>query len=200
MNIGFDFDNTLISYDDLFYRIALERELIPITLKKDKLSVKKFLEENDRSKEFTNIQGLVYGNEIIKAKPSKNILYFLDKLFGIPGIQIYIISHKTKFPYIGEKINLREAANKWIDLYLNKEERSYFSSKNVFYESTIEDKIERIQSLKCNYFFDDLPKIIELLPQEINGILYDPNDKYKQVDLPKFNNWSNLNINKFIMS
>ena len=199
MNIGFDFDNTLISYEDLFYRIAIERELIPITLKKDKLSVKKFLDENGRSEEFTKIQGLVYGNEIIKAKPSENILDFLDKLFGIHGIQIYIISHKTKFPYIGEKINLRESANKWIDLYLNKEERSYFSSANVFYESTIEAKIARIQSLKCNYFFDDLPKIIELIPEEINGILYDPNDKYKHLDLPRLNNWSNLNINTFFM-
>ena len=193
MNIGFDFDNTLISYEDLFYRIALERELIPITLKKDKLSVKKFLEENNKSDEFTKIQGLVYGNEILKAKPSKNILDFLDKLFSINGIKIYIVSHKTQYPYIGEKINLRESANKWINLYLNKEGRSYFTSNNVFYESTINDKINRIKSLKCDFFFDDLPKIIELLPKEIKGILYDPNHKYIDISVNKLDNWSNFN-------
>ena len=36
MVLGLDFDNTIIKYDELFYKIAFEKDLIPADLPKEK--------------------------------------------------------------------------------------------------------------------------------------------------------------------
>ena len=102
---------------------------------------------------------------------------------------LFIVSHKTQYPFIGEKIDLREAASRWIEKYLKINEKIIFSKKNIFYESTIEKKIERIKDLKCDYYFDDLTIVIEKLPSNINGFLYDPLDKYSCDNLNKISDW-----------
>ena len=37
--LGIDFDNTIVIYDELFYKVALERNLIPINFSKNKLKI-----------------------------------------------------------------------------------------------------------------------------------------------------------------
>ena len=37
MRIGIDFDNTIVSYDELFYQIAQEKKLIPAELPVNKV-------------------------------------------------------------------------------------------------------------------------------------------------------------------
>ena len=46
--IGLDFDNTLISYDQLFFTCALEDGLIPASLSADKMAVRDHLRESGR--------------------------------------------------------------------------------------------------------------------------------------------------------
>ena len=41
MIIGIDFDNTIIKYDELFYKISLEQNLIPSNIIKDKVLISK---------------------------------------------------------------------------------------------------------------------------------------------------------------
>jgi len=43
VRIGIDFDNTIVSYDTLFHRVALERGLIPISVPANKISVREYL-------------------------------------------------------------------------------------------------------------------------------------------------------------
>jgi FMN phosphatase YigB (HAD superfamily) len=43
MIFGFDFDNTLINYDKVFYRLAVKKRLINKTTKKNKEIIKKIL-------------------------------------------------------------------------------------------------------------------------------------------------------------
>ena len=187
MRIGFDFDNTLINYYGVFFDVAYVKGLIPQNIKKDKNSVKEFLHNNGQGELFTEIQGLVYGKEIFRSKPSKNILIGLNDLLKKEKKEnLFIVSHKTQYPFIGEKIDLRKAASKWIEKYLKLNEKIIFAKKNIFYESTIEKKIERI---KCDYYFDDLPIVIEKLPSNINGFLYDPFDKYSGENLNKISDW-----------
>ncbi len=40
MKVGIDFDNTLVSYDDVFLRAAIERELLPQHFTGDKTAVR----------------------------------------------------------------------------------------------------------------------------------------------------------------
>ena len=43
MVIGVDFDNTIVCYDDLFHRIAVEQGLVPARLEPRKNEVRDFL-------------------------------------------------------------------------------------------------------------------------------------------------------------
>ena len=43
MIFGFDFDNTIINYDKVFYNIALKKKLINKKVKKSKESIKSLL-------------------------------------------------------------------------------------------------------------------------------------------------------------
>ncbi len=179
MIIGFDFDNTIIDYSNSFKILAKKKKYNKINSNLDKNSLKDFLIKNKKQNEWTIIQGEVYGKYITRAELYKGFIklfrYLLKK-----NIKIFIVSHKTKYPYLGKKINLRKEARKWIQkniIYKNK--IFNFSMKNVYFENSIEKKINRIVKLKCNIFIDDLPQILNLLPKNIIKFLFNPNAKKK---------------------
>ena len=179
MVIGFYFDNTIIDYSNSFKILAKKKKYNKINSNLDKNSLKDFLIKNKKQNEWTIIQGEVYGKYITRAELYKGFIklfrYLLKK-----NIKIFIVSHKTKYPYLGKKINLRKEAKKWIQkniIYKNK--IFNFSMKNVYFENSIEKKINRIVKLKCNIFIDDLPQILNLLPKNIIKFLFNPNAKKK---------------------
>ncbi len=192
INIGFDFDNTIISYENLFYEIAKDISDLPSEIKKDKNSIRNFFLESKKEDQFTILQGLVYGKEIMRATPTKNFLIILDRLFRQKNVKIFIVSHKTKYPYKGEKINLRDAATNWIENNLKINGKLSINLNNIFYESTIEEKIDRIKQLKCNFFIDDLPSVILKLKKGTTPILYDPYNNFSKLKIDKINNWLDL--------
>ena len=53
MNLGLDFDNTLIDYDLIFYETALKLGLIDKGIKKSKKSVRNFLLDINQEHKFT---------------------------------------------------------------------------------------------------------------------------------------------------
>ena len=55
--IGIDFDNTIVSYDDLFHKIATEQKLIPENFPHSKLLIRDYL----RKKNLINIFHLEIG-------------------------------------------------------------------------------------------------------------------------------------------
>ena len=112
-HIGLDFDNTLIDYDFLFYKLAVELKLIPIETQKSKVGVRDYLIKVGREKSFTKLQGEVYGKKIEFAEASKGVIEALQDLKE-KGFKFSIVSHKTKFPIIGEKINLHLCALDWL--------------------------------------------------------------------------------------
>ena len=114
MKLGLDFDNTLIDYDSIFYDTALKLGFIDKDIKKSKTSVRNFLINKNQEHKFTFLQGEVYGKEIINAEKSEGMFESLLKLKN-KGFHIYIVSHKTKFPIIGAKYDLHEAARKWLE-------------------------------------------------------------------------------------
>ena len=44
--------------------------------------------------------------------------------------------------------------------------------RRYFFENTISEKIEKIKELKCDIYVDDLPEILNLLPNNIQRILF----------------------------
>ena len=114
MIFDFDFDNTLINYDKVFYRLAIKKKLINKTTKKNKEIIKKILIKKKKIKEWIKLQSEVYGQCIDEAQPNKKLISAL-KLLKRKKIKFYIVSHKTKFPYYGPKVNLHNIPRDWLN-------------------------------------------------------------------------------------
>tara|TARA_Y100000816_G_scaffold182944_1_gene132506 strand:- start:11172 stop:11774 length:603 start_codon:yes stop_codon:yes gene_type:complete len=189
MIIGFDFDNTIIDYSNLF-KILINKKIKKKISNFDKDSLKNFLIKNKKENEWTVIQGEVYGKYIMSAKLHKGFIKLLQYLLR-KNIKIFIVSHKTKYPYLGKKFNLRKAASKWIKKnIINKNKNLNFSMKNVYFENSLEKKINRIINLKCDIFIDDLPQILNLLPKNVVKFLFNPSAKKKyKKNYKTINSW-----------
>ena len=179
MIVGIDFDNTIINYENSFKELALKKKIISSKINQDKKSIRDYLRKHNKEKEWTILQGEVYGKYIMKAKIYEGVLDIFQWL-TIKKNKIYIISHKTQFPYLGKKVDLRQSALNWINKnILINDKNIKLSKNNFFFENTIEEKIERIKSLKCDVFIDDLPEILELLPDNLLKILFSPSIEKK---------------------
>jgi hypothetical protein len=177
IKVGFDFDNTIINYDNLFHKISLNKKLINKEVGKTKKEVKDFLIKNYSIGVWKNIQSEVYGKYIHLAKPNKKIIQLI-KYLNNNNIEIYIISHKTKFPYVGKKINLHKISLKWINRNVLKKK---IKRKNIYFETTERKKISRIKDLRITHFIDDLDKILSILPKTIFKIKYSEDFKFGQI-------------------
>ena len=138
--------------------------------KKEKSSIKEILFREKKIKEWKKLQSEVYSRGIYNAKPNKKLILLL-KFLKKKKIKFYIISHKTKFPYYGKKVNLHKISKNWL-------RNNIFNKKNnlgnckYYFESTIKKKIKRIKKLKITHFIDDLSAILNLMPTNVVGILY----------------------------
>ncbi|PLZ01920.1 hypothetical protein CY652_12845 [Burkholderia sp. WAC0059] len=175
MLLGLDFDNTLISYDRLFHKVAFERAWIPETVAPEKNAVRDYLRAAGREDDWTLLQGIVYGSRILEAEPYDGVLTTLDRLTR-EGVAMRIVSHKTKTPYRGEPCDLHGAARQWLDRQgFHDRRRLGWAEDAVFFELTKQDKVARIVELGCTHYVDDLPEILEMLPDHIGKIHFAPN-------------------------
>lgn len=190
--IGIDFDNTIICYDKVFGKVALDMKLIPEKNSYSKLSVRNFLRETGQEGIWTRLQGEVYGNQIIEAVPFDGVKENIASLLA-SGFKIVIISHKTKYPYIGPKYDLHKAARKWLEHngFLNIRGINY---QDLYFLESQPEKIQKITDLGCTHFIDDLPEILDLVPNEISKALFRPDNTYKK-ELERYSiilNWNEV--------
>lgn len=174
MHLGLDFDNTLISYDVLFRRVALEQGLIPQEIDSNKNAVRDYLRSVDREGEWTKLQGDVYGSRILEATPYPGMKQILQSISDL-NIPLTIVSHKTKTPYMGKQWDLHAAARAWLkhnkmDAYPGPN----ISPERTFFELTKQAKCDRIVAVGCTHYVDDLPEILEMLPETIIKIHFSP--------------------------
>lgn len=172
MLIGVDFDNTIISYDALFHRVALERGLIPAKLPVNKTAVRDHLRAAGREDIWTEMQGEIYGTRLGEALPFAGVRDFFAACRD-RGIRVVIISHKTRYPYRGERHDLHAAARSWL---IANEFVAANDDSAVFFELTKAEKIARITAAGCTHFIDDLPEILTDagFPAGVERILFDP--------------------------
>ena len=77
MILGVDFDNTIVSYEGLFHRIAVENGWIPETVCKSKDRVRDYMRIHDNEVKWTKLQGIVYGTKMELANPFNGVKNFL---------------------------------------------------------------------------------------------------------------------------
>jgi hypothetical protein len=170
--IGVDFDNTIVCFDAIFHRAAVEKSLVPRDLPSSKTSVRDYLRRDGREDAWTELQGYVYGVKIHDADPFPGVLEFFARSREL-GIRTLVISHKTRHPFLGPRYDLHEAARKW----LKDRDFAGLTSDRVFLETTKQDKLGRIASEGCTWFIDDLPEFLaeSAFPRSATPILFDPN-------------------------
>jgi hypothetical protein len=117
------------------------------------------------------MQGTVYGARMDEAQAYPGAMDFLRWAAG-QGIGLYIVSHKTRYPFIGPMHDLHAAARRWAERYL----AGMVDPESVFFELTKEEKIGRIRATGCQYYIDDLPEILLApgFPGDVGRILFDP--------------------------
>ena len=161
MIIGVDLDNTIINYEKSFYKVALKEKLINKSYEyKGRLKLKKYIEKKENKKKWMEIQGLVYGKFIKFAEINQGFCKFL-RLSKLRNIKIYIISHKTEFPYFNNQISLRKKSLEWLKLQKIFSKKYNLNKKNLFFTNNRKEKIEKIKLLKCDIFIDDLKLILQ---------------------------------------
>ena len=175
MRIGLDFDNTIVSYDALFYEVALEQDLVPLDTPATKVAVRDYLRRVGKEEFWTEMQGYVYGARMEEALAYPGAIEFM-RWARLAGHDLAIVSHKTKHPFLGPKYDLHAAARSWIDKYLGENASALITADQVFFELTKEEKLVRIGSFGCEIFLDDLPEILQAnaFPADIRRVLFDP--------------------------
>lgn len=185
MRIGLDFDNTIVSYDALFHKVAREQEVVPPETPISKVAVRDYLRLLGREKVWTEMQGYVYGARMKEAAAYSGVIEFL-RWARQAGHTIAIVSHKTKHPFLGPQHDLHAAARAWIEDHLSENGSHLIPPEQIFFELTKEEKLARINDFGCEVFLDDLPEILQALgfPASTRRILFDPEGHHKPAQLP----------------
>jgi FMN phosphatase YigB (HAD superfamily) len=193
MHIGLDFDNTIVSYDALFHKVALEGGWVPAEVAVSKVSVRDHLRSIDKESIWTEMQGYVYGARMDEALAYPGVLDCL-RWARDQGITVSIVSHKTRHPFLGKPYDLHAAAAHWIDLYLQDAKGPLVKSEQVYFELTKDSKVKRIADIGCTVYVDDLPEILlaQTFPASTRKILFDPDGHHAEQVLKRSCSWAEV--------
>jgi len=193
--LGLDFDNTIVTYDGVFHRVASEKGLIPAHTGRGKDEVRDYLRSISREDDWTSLQGEIYGARMELAAIYEGCIETIRELSD-KGLRLRIISHKTRFPFLGPRYDLHEAARGFLAQQgMAGTKPAILLPTEVFFELTIEDKLARIEAEQCTVFLDDLPEILNhpKFPKNVRRLLFDPQDKHMgQRGLERVRSWREL--------
>lgn len=178
MLIGVDFDNTVVCYDQLFHRVAVEQRLIPAQLTATKGQVRDYLRRYGKEDVWTELQGYVYGARMIEAPAFPGALDFFARCVQM-GVPVRIISHRTRHPFLGPRYDLHQAAREWLAAQgFFDPSRIGLSPDHVYFDLTKEEKLARIAQVGCSHFVDDLPEFLgdPMFPAGVKRILFSPRE------------------------
>ncbi|TRZ54086.1 hypothetical protein D4S03_00685 [bacterium] len=203
--IGIDFDNTIAIYHEVIHRIALEQRLIHSQFAKNKKCIRDHIRSIDHGEIlWQKIQSIIYGARMNEAELSKGFLPFMA-ICKENNFKTYVISHKTLYtPFDETQTNLRTAAMNWMESKgLFKSSLAVLTRNDVYFEDTRLDKLKRIETMKCNFFIDDLAETFlePSFPANVGKILYAPLDHpTHHKDIIMASNWASISKHIFSTS
>ncbi len=168
----------MVSYNQLLARIARERGLLDAGVCETKRKLRDRIRQLENGEiEWQKCQALLYGPRIGEATLIAGVPQFFERCRKL-AVKVYIVSHKTEFSrYDVTGTNLRTAALQWMTAHgFFDPERLGLAEADVFFAATRQEKIERIASLGCSDFIDDLEETFleESFPPGTTRILYEP--------------------------
>jgi hypothetical protein len=176
MRIGIDFDNTLVTYDEVFASAAASFADIAPGTGRQKREIRDYLRTLPEGElTWQRLQGFVYGKGIAGAEMFSGADQFLRRCRAA-GADVVIVSHKTEYGHHDpEWVNLRDAARGWMTA------KGFFAvdgygipEGNLFFEATRAGKLQRIAQLDCDCFIDDLEEVLDDpdFPRGVRRILF----------------------------
>jgi len=195
--LGIDFDNTLVSYDDVMHSSAVRLGLIDKDVPRSKQNIRDEIRHlPDGEMKWCKFQAFVYGECMNEARLMEGAKDFIE-LSKKRGIQVFIVSHKTKFAAADKKgIDLRQVALGWMNTHgFFDDEGLGLSPQDVYFEMTRKEKVERIKELGCTHFIDDLKEVFleKTFPEGVEKILFAPQeDCHTSGDMKVFTSWGRI--------
>ena len=193
MVIGIDFDNTLISYDAVFHRLALEAGLIGTDFPAAKRAIRDAVRRSPQGEAaWQALQGQAYGPRMGEAQAAPGARAFLDRCreTGTPAL---VISHKTEFASVDpSRTPMRQAARGWLAA-------QGFGDLPVRFGATRKEKFAHIRAAGCTHFIDDLEETFldPDFPTRVRAILYAPGGAPERPGLTVAPSWSALTRSLF---
>ena len=162
LRVGLDFDNTIICYDQVFLVAARAGRLVPAGFTGGKQAIRETVRQRPGGEiSWQRLQGYVYAQGIKRAVLHDGVDRFLRRC-RLEGVPVSIVSHKTEHnEFDSGRVNLRDAAMSWMQTAGFFDEDGHgLRQEDVFMESTRAAKLERITSLHCTHFVDDLVEVL----------------------------------------
>ena len=167
MRVGIDIDNTIICYDKAFALLA-KKTGFDVPSSASKQEVKAWFHQHGLHEEFTILQGQIYGQFISMAHIFEGVLHFIADAIR-QRHQLFLVSHKTKYPIKGDKVDLHEAAINFLSQQniVCDQKPNAIPFDHVYFEQTLEAKVQKIADLNLDFFIDDLLVVLthEKFPQ-----------------------------------
>lgn len=176
--IGLDFDNTIVTYDGVFHRLALEDRLIGRDAVPSKRGIRDAVRNlPDGERAWQQLQADAYGPRMAEAAMIQGVPEFLTACRA-RQVPVYIISHRTERASLDvTDTKLRDVAFDWMTMH------GFFGAAGfglapcqVFFEPTRAEKVARIRDVGCTHFVDDLEEVFTepSFPQNVIKVLFAP--------------------------
>jgi hypothetical protein len=174
--IGVDFDNTLISYEEVMGRLALDRGLLSPGSAGGKKAIRDAIRGRPNGElEWQRLQAEVYGPRIGEGRLMDGARAFLEGCRR-RSIRVFVISHKSRLATAGDgKTDLWRCAREWMRSQGFFDPRQMgLPEEDLFFEPTRLEKARRIGRTGCTVFVDDLEETFlePTFPQGVRKILY----------------------------
>lgn len=180
--IALDLDNTIICYDEAFRAAASQLDCLPERGNAaNKSSIKAAALACGGNDLWTRVQGLAYGEQIGKGTLFPGCAEFVASAQE----ELVIVSHKTQFPVLGDKTDLREAAANWV-------RSTPLAGLPLHFFDTREAKVAKVAELRPRALIDDLPEVFQTpgFPAATAFILFDPENTHPLwTTSPRLRSW-----------
>ena len=195
MIIGVDFDNTIVCYDGPFRKLAVQQGLAPDNIPGAKNAVRDYLRQIGQEDRWTELQGYTYGPGMSAARLFPGVLEFFDRCRRV-GQEVFIISHRTRYPFLGPRHDLHQAARDFLAEHgFHDPARIGLGADHIHLCESLAEKVTRVNQAGCTHFIDDLPEVLAAveLRADVEKMLFDPNGQH--ADSPgvrRFASWRTI--------
>lgn len=156
MRIGIDIDNTTLDYSESFRNQV--HSVLGVDLgANSKSDIQAYVVEKHGGSVWTSLQGLVYSQNPLQAVLFDGFEEFVKRALGA-NAEITFVSHKTRYPIVGPKVDIRVPVVDLMRELLIPPVAGY--EFPIYFCETFEEKVARIREFQFDYFVDDLAQVL----------------------------------------